>query len=131
MTDENPDQGAQAESVLEKLRAALDELLVQADQAQGDARGRLRSGIEALRAQEDEAKRKLQVAKAAGADAWRSASTQTGPALDQLGDAFSKISDEIQHMAGAAGSVATTARDAFLDAWRSGRGSDPTPDDKA
>jgi hypothetical protein len=114
-TDTPEDQ--HVESVLDKLRAALDELRVQAELGTADVRARLEPKIEALRQRQGEAWRALNDAKSAGTDAWKTGSSRAGNAVDELGDAFSKISDEVQRAVTTAGSVVTSARDAFFEEW--------------
>jgi chromosome segregation ATPase len=108
----------EAQSALDKIKAQIDELRVQADHAQAGARDRLGQGIETLRKRQAEAKAKLDDAQKAGADAWKSMAKQTEQVVGDLGDAFSKLADEVQSTVGAAGSAATKGRDAFLDEWK-------------
>src|SRR5581483_8640615 len=108
----------EAQSALDKLKAQLDELRVQADLAQAEARDRLSQGIDALRKRQGEAKAKVDEAQTAGAGAWQSVAKQAESVVGDLGDAFSKLATEVQAAAGAAGSAATKGRDAFLDEWK-------------
>jgi hypothetical protein len=108
----------QALSALDKLKAQLDELRVQADLAQAEARDRFGQGIEALRKRQAEAKRKLDEAQKAGAGAWKSAANQAEQVVEEVGDAFSKLATEVQSAVGAAGKAAEKGRDAFLDEWK-------------
>lgn len=111
----------QAQSALDKIKQQIDELRVQADLAQAEARDRLQQGIEALRKRQAEAKAKLDEAQAAGSGAWKSVAEQAESVVSDLGDAFSKLGTEVGAAAGAAGSAASKARDAFMDEWRRAR----------
>ena len=108
---------SQARAALEKLRGQVDELRVQADLAQAEARDRLQQGVEALRGRQAEAKTKLDEAQAAGADAWKARAAQAESIVEDVGDAFSKLAAEVQAAVGTAGSAASRARDTFLQEW--------------
>ena len=95
---------AKALAALEKLKTQLDELRVQADLAQAEARERLDAAIDALRKRQTDAKVRLDDAQSAGADAWKSAAKQVESVVDDLGDTFSKLAGEVQDAVGAAGS---------------------------
>lgn len=110
-----------ARAALEKMKTQLDELRVQADLAQAEARDRLEAAIDALRTRQSEAKVRLDEAQSAGADAWKSAARQVESVVDDLGDAFSKLAGEVQSAVGAAGAAASKGRDAFLDEWKKAR----------
>ena len=111
----------QAQSALDKIKAQIDELRVQADLAQADARDKLTQSIEALRKRQGEAKAKLDDAQTAGSGAWKSVAKQAESVVSELGDTFSKVAGEVQSAAGAAGSAAVKGREAFLDEWRKAR----------
>jgi hypothetical protein len=111
----------QAQSALDKIKQQIDELRVQADLAQAEARDRLQQGIEALRKRQSEAKAKLDEAQAAGSGAWKSVAEQAESVVSDLGDAFAKLGTEVGSAAGAAGSAASKAREAFLEEWRRAR----------
>jgi len=113
----------QAQSALDKIKTQIDELRVQADLAQAEARDRLQQGIETLRKRQGEAKAKLDEAKGAGSGAWKSVAQQAEQVVSDLGETFSKVASEVQSAAGAAGSAASKGRDAFLDEWRKARDS--------
>jgi hypothetical protein len=112
---------AQAQSALDKIKAQIDELRVQADLAQAEVRDRLNASIEALRKRQGEAKAKLDDAQQAGTGAWKTVATQAEQVVSDLGDTFSKVASEVQSAAGAAGSAAAKGREAFLDEWRKAR----------
>lgn len=112
---------AEASSALEKIRTQIDELRVQADLASAEARDRLQKGVEALRKRQAEAKVKLDESREAGAGAWKSVAKQAEQAVDDLGDAFGKLADEVQTAVGAAGAAAEKGKDAFLEEWRKAR----------
>jgi chromosome segregation ATPase len=111
----------EAQSALDKIKTQIDELRVQADLAQAEARDRLQQGIEALRKRQSEAKAKLDEAQKAGSGAWKSAAQQAESVVTDLGDAFSKVADEVKSAAGAAGSAASKGFETFMDEWRKGR----------
>lgn len=111
----------QARSALDKLKTQVDELRVQADLAQAEARDRLQQGVEGLRGSETKAKAKLDEAQAAGADAWKSVAKQAEQVVDDLGDAFSKLAAEVQSAVGKAGAATSKGRDAFLKEWKKDR----------
>jgi hypothetical protein len=113
----------QAQSALDKIKAQIDELRVQADLAQAEARDRLQQSIEVLRKRQAEAKVKLDDAQKAGAGAWKSVAKQAEQAVSELGDTFSKLAGDVQSAAGAAGAAANKGREAFLDEWRKARDS--------
>ena len=117
MADPKTEYQEQAQSALDKLKAQLDELRVQADLAQAEARDKLGAGIEALRKRQGDAKAKLDEAQKAGADAWKTVARQTESVVDDLGEAFSKLATEVQSAVGAAGSAASKGRKAFMKEW--------------
>ena len=125
MADATPDPKteyeAEAQSALDKLRTQIDELRVQADLASAEARDRLQQGVEALRKRQAEAKVKLDEAQSAGADAWKSVAKQAEQLVDDLGDAFGKLADDVQDAVGAAGKAADKGRNAFTKEWRKAR----------
>lgn len=126
MADSTPDPKqaeyeAEAASALDKLRTQIDELHVQADLAGAEARDRLQKAVEGLRKRQAEAKVKLDESREAGASTWKSVAKQAEQAVDDLGDAFGKLADEVQTAVGAAGAAANKGKDAFLDEWRKAR----------
>ena len=112
---------AKAQEALQKLQTQLGELRVQADLAQAEARDRFEKAIDGLRAQQRDVQARLDEASKAGADAWKTAAGQVEEAVDGLGDAFSKLADEVQSAAGASSSAAKQAYGAFLDEWKKQR----------
>lgn len=110
-----------ARVALDKLKTQIDELRVQADLAQAEARDKLEQAIDALRAKQAEAKVKLDDAQSSGAETWKSVAKQVEQVVDDLGDTFAKLASEVQTAVGAAGSAATKGRDAFLDEWKKAR----------
>ena len=111
----------QARSALTKIKTQVDELRVQADLAQAEARDRLQQGVEGLRSRESKAKVKLDEAQVAGEDVWKTVAKQAEQVVDDLGDAFSKLAAEVQTAVGKAGAAASKGRDAFLDEWNKER----------
>jgi hypothetical protein len=110
-----------ARAALDTLKTQIDELRVQADLAQAEARDRLEAAIEALRKKQGEAKVKLDEAQSTGADTWKSVAKQVEQVVDDLGDTFSKLAVDVQTAVGAAGAAASKGRDAFLDEWKKAR----------
>ena len=108
-------------AALETLKTQIDELRVQADLAQAEARDRLEAAIDSLRTKQGEAKVKLDEAQSTGADTWKTVAKQIEQAVDDLGDTFSKLAGEVQTAVGAAGAAASKGRDAFLDEWKKAR----------
>jgi hypothetical protein len=108
-------------SGLDKLKTQIDELRVQADLAQAEARDKLEAAIDALRTKQAEAKVKLDDAQTSGAETWKSVAQQVERVVDDLGDTFAKLATEVQTAVGAAGSAATKGRAAFLDEWKKAR----------
>ena len=106
-----------AQAALASIQAQLDELRVQADLAQAEARDRLQQGIAELRKRQAEVKLKLDEAQQAGADSWKVVATQAEQAVDSLGDALSKLGEEVQ----AAGGAAAKGWKTFLDEWNKNR----------
>lgn len=107
----------QARAALERLRGQVDELRVQADLAQAEARDRFQQGLETLRARQADAKAKLDEAQAAGADAWQARAAQAEALVGDLGESFSKLASEVQAAVDTAGTAASRARGAFMDEW--------------
>ena len=118
MTDPQRDYETQARSALDKLKGQIDELRVQADLAQAEARDRLEQGIETLRKRQAEARLKLDETQKTGEGAWKSMADQAEQLVGDLGDAFSKLASEVQATVGAAGAAASKGREAFLDEWK-------------
>jgi hypothetical protein len=110
-----------ARVALDKLKTQIDELRVQADLAQAEARDKLEAAIDALRTKQAEAKVKLDDAQSSGAETWKSVAQQVERVVDDLGDTFAKLATEVQTAVGAAGSAATKGRAAFLDEWKKAR----------
>jgi uncharacterized phage infection (PIP) family protein YhgE len=106
-----------AQAALTKIQAQLDELRVQADLAQAEARDRLQQGIAELRKRQAAAKAKVDEAQQAGTGAWKTVATQAEQAVGDLGDALSKLTDELQKAGGAAQKGWKT----FLDEWNTSR----------
>jgi hypothetical protein len=106
-----------AQAALTSIQAQLDELRVQADLAQAEARDRLQLGIAELRKRQGEAKAKVDEAQQAGSDTWKVVSAQAEQAVDGLGDALSKLSEEVQ----AAGGAAVKGWKTFFDEWNKDR----------
>ena len=118
MADPKTEYQEQATSALDKLKTQLDELRVQADLAQAEARDRFAAGIESLRKRQGEARAKIDEAQKTGAGAWKTVADQTEQVLGDIGDAFSKLASEVQSTVGAAGSAAKKSGETFIDEWK-------------
>jgi deoxyribodipyrimidine photolyase len=108
---------SKAQAALAQLQTQLDELRVQAGLAKAEARDRLEAGIAELQKRQSEAKLKLDEAQKAGADAFKTVASQAEQAVEELGTALSKLSDEVQTASGAALKGWKT----FLDEWNQER----------
>ncbi len=75
---------------LSEWRADIDKLKAKADQAEGDTQLAYYKEMEALRAQQDEARDKLDDLRDAGDDAWEDLKLGIDKAWDDLGDATRK-----------------------------------------
>ncbi len=75
---------------LSEWRADIEKLKAKADQAEGDTQLAYYKEIEALRAQQDEARDKLDELRAAGDDAWEDLKLGIDKAWDDLSDATNK-----------------------------------------
>jgi uncharacterized phage infection (PIP) family protein YhgE len=118
MADAKQDYQEQARSALDKLKTQMDELRVQADLAQAEARDRLAQSIETLRKRQADARAKIDEAQKAGNDAWKSVANQAEQVVGDLGEAFTKLASEVQSTVGAAGAAANKGREAFFDEWK-------------
>jgi hypothetical protein len=115
------DYKQKAEHALEGLRTQLDELRVQANLAQAEARDRFEAAIDVLRHREAELKVSLERAKDETGGTWHALAKQVETGVDEMGDAFGKLAGEIDAALGKAGEAAKSARDAFLAEWKQQR----------
>jgi hypothetical protein len=115
------DYKEKAEQALSSLHTQLDELRVQADLAQAEARDRFEAAIDGLRHQYAELKARLERAKAEGGGTWQALAKQLEEGVDDIGDAFDKLATEVDSALGKAGEAAKSARDAFLAEWKQQR----------
>ena len=106
-----------AEQALTSLHTQLDELRVQADLAQAEARDRFETAIDALRHRQAELKANLGRAKAESGGTWQALAKQLEAGVDDIGDAFTKLASEVDAALGTAGEAARSARDAFVAEW--------------
>ena len=86
---------AKAEHALESLHTQLDELRVQADLAQAEARDRFEAAIDVLRHRQAQLKADLERAKAESGSTWQALAKQLEAGVDEAGDAFAKLATEI------------------------------------
>lgn len=116
------DYVAKARSALDGLRPTLDELRVQADLAQADARDRLQAGIAKVQEAQAAAKAQLDEAARAGQGTWKSTARQAEQAVDDVGTQLQALIDQVQGRVGAAAPAARKAWGAFLDEWNRQQG---------
>jgi hypothetical protein len=115
------DYKAKAEHALESLHTQLDELRVQADLAQAEARDRFEAAIDTLRHRQAQLKADLERAKAEGGGTWQALAKKLEAGVDEAGDAFTKLATEIDAALGTAGEAARSARDTFVAEWKQQR----------
>jgi ABC-type transporter Mla subunit MlaD len=111
------DYVAKARSALDGLRPTLDELRVQADLAQAEARDRLQAGLATVQQAQAAAKSQLDEAARAGQDTWKSTARQAEQAVDDVGTQLQALVDQVQDRVGAAAPAARKGWTAFLDEW--------------
>jgi hypothetical protein len=112
---------AKAKEALDKLQTQIDELRVQANLAGAEARERFEKAIDALRKRQADAKVSLDRAAEKSGGAWKSSAKQMEEGLDSLGDAFSRLADEIDASLQAAGKAAKAGHKALLKEWKKQR----------
>ena len=108
---------AKARTALDQLRPQVDELRVQADLAQTEARDRLQGGVAALQRAQANAKAQLDQAAQASQDTWRSTARQAEQAVNDVGAQLQALVEQLQGSVGAAAPAARKAWAAFLDEW--------------
>jgi len=108
---------AKARTALDQLRPQVDELRVQADLAQTEARDRLQSGLSALQKAQANAKAQLDQAAQAGQGTWKSTARQAEQAVNDVGAQLQALVEQLQGSVGAAAPAARKAWAAFLDEW--------------
>mgnify|MGYP001247403948 CR=1 FL=1 len=111
------DYVAKAQAAVDGIRPQLDELRVQADLAQAEARDRLQAGIAALQKAQLAAKTQLDQAARAGKDTWKTTAQQAEQAVDDLGTQLQQVVDQLQKTVGAAAPAAQKGWRTFLDEW--------------
>jgi ABC-type transporter Mla subunit MlaD len=111
------DYVAKAQTALDGLRPQLDELRVQADLAQAEARDRLQAAIVSLQKAQASAKSQLDQAARAGKDTWKTTAGQAEQAVDDLGTQLQQVAEQVQTTVGAAAPAAQKAWRTFLDEW--------------
>src|ERR1700694_5669009 len=108
------DYVAKAQAAVDGIRPQLDELRVQADLAQAEARDRLEAGIAALQKAQAAAKVQLDQASRAGKDTWKTTAQQAEQAVDDLGTQLQQVVDQVQTTVGAAAPAAQKGGGTFL-----------------
>jgi len=108
---------AKARTALDQLRPQVDELRVQADLAQTEARDRLQGGLAALQRAQANAKAQLDQAAQASQGTWRSTARQAEQAVNDVGAQLQALVEQLQGSVGAAAPAARKAWAAFLDEW--------------
>jgi chromosome segregation ATPase len=116
------DYVAKARAALDQLRPQLDELRVQADLAQSEARDRLRAGVDAVQHAQARAKAQLDQAAHAGQDSWQTTARQAEQTVNDVATQLQSLADQVQSAVGAAAPAARKAWTTFLDEWNRGRG---------
>jgi hypothetical protein len=111
------DYVAKARSALDGVRPTLDELRVQADLAQAEARDRLQAGIAKVQEAQVKAKAQLDEAARAGQGTWKTRARQAEQAVDDVGAQLQALIDQLQGRVGAAAPAARKAWSAFRDEW--------------
>lgn len=111
------DYVTKARAALDGLRPQFDELRVQADLAQAEARDRLEAGIAALQKAQAAARAQLDQAARAGKDTWKSTAQQAEQAVDDLETQLQQVGEQVQQSVGAAAPAAQKGWRTFLDEW--------------
>ncbi len=111
------DYVAKARGALDGLRPTIDELRVQADLAQAEARDRLQAGLAKVQQAQTAAKAQLDEAARAGQGTWKSTARQAEQAVDDVGTQLQALIDQLQERVGAAGPAARKAWTTFRDEW--------------
>ena len=109
------DYVAKAQAAVDGIRPQLDELRVQADLAQAEARDRLQAGITALQKAQLAAKAQLDQAARAGKDTWKTTAQQAEQTVDDLGTQLQQVVEQLQSTVGAAAPAAQKGWRTFLD----------------
>jgi len=116
------DYVTKARSALDGLRPQLDELRVQGDLAQADARDRIHAGIAKVQQAQANAKSQIDQAAKSGQDTWRSTARQAEQTVNDVGAQFQTVVAEVQGSVSAAAPAARRAWTTFLDEWNRERG---------
>lgn len=111
------DYVAKARTALDGLRPQLDELRVQADLAQAEARDRIQAGIAAIQKAQANAKAQLDQAAMSGQGTWKSTARQAEQTVNDVGAQLQTLVDQVQGRVGAAAPAARRAWTTFLDEW--------------
>ena len=113
---------AKARAALEGLRPQLDQLRVQADLAQADARDKVQAGIAKVQQAQAKAKTQLDQAAKSSQGTWRSRARQAEQAVNEVGTQLQGVVDQLQDSVNAAAPAARRAWAAVRDEWNRERG---------
>jgi predicted RNA-binding protein Jag len=113
------DYVTKARAALDQLRPQLDDLKVQANLAQSEARDRLEAGIAAVQQAQAAAKVQLDHAAQAGQDTWKTTARQAEQTVDDVGAQLQTLVDQVQASVGATAPAARKAWTTFLAEWNS------------
>ena len=116
------DYVAKARSALDGLRPQLDELRVQADLAQADARDRIQAGIAKVQQAQANAKSQIDQAAKSGQDTWLSTARQAEQTVNEVGAQLQGVVEQLQGSVSAAAPAVKRAWTTFLDEWNRERG---------
>lgn len=106
-----------ARAAIAQVRTQLDELRVQADLAQKEARTRLEQALDALSRRTVEAREQVDEADQSVGEAWKSLASRAEATIDDLGEQVERVMEQVQTAVGAAGAAARAAATSFRDEW--------------
>jgi hypothetical protein len=113
---------AKARAALDRVRPELDDLKVQANLAQADAKDRIQASIAKVQQAQTKAKSQLDEAAKSGQDTWRTRARQAEQTVNDVGDQLQLVAEQVQRSVSAAAPAARRAWTAFLDEWNRDRG---------
>ncbi|HEV2309302.1 MAG TPA: hypothetical protein VGU73_02170 [Acidimicrobiia bacterium] len=113
---------AKARAALDGVRPQLDDLKVQANLAQADAKERLQAGFAKVQQAQAKAKTQLDEASKSGQDTWRTTARRAEQTVNDVGSQLQDVAEQVQRSVTAAAPAARRAWTAFLDEWNRDRG---------
>ena len=113
---------AKARAALDGVRPQLDDLKVQANLAQADAKERLQAGFAKVQQAQAKAKTQLDEAAKSGQDTWRTTAQRAEQTVNDVGSQLQDVAEQVQRSVTAAAPAARRAWTAFLDEWNRDRG---------